>query len=38
MPPAAARWYARALGATELWNPGGVVGLTVQGAVRRLSR
>lgn len=28
----AARWYARALGATELWNMGGVVGLTVQGA------
>jgi len=22
---AAARWYAQALGATELWNPGGVV-------------
>ena len=29
---AAARWYARALGATELWNLGGVVGLTVEGA------
>jgi PhnB protein len=29
---AAAQWYARALGATELWNLGGVVGLTVQGA------
>ena len=28
----AARWYARALGATELWNLGGVVGLTVAGA------
>ena len=29
---AAAQWYARALGATQLWNLGGVVGLTVQGA------
>ena len=29
---AAAQWYARALGATELWNLGGVVGLTVTGA------
>jgi len=29
---AAARWYAQALGATELWNLGGVVGLTVAGA------
>ncbi|MEV4511873.1 VOC family protein [Dactylosporangium sp. NPDC049525] len=29
---AAARWYARAMGATELWNLGGVVGLTVGGA------
>jgi PhnB protein len=29
---AAARWYADALGATELWNLGGVVGLTVGGA------
>jgi PhnB protein len=29
---AAAGWYARALGATELWNLGGVVGLAVQGA------
>jgi uncharacterized glyoxalase superfamily protein PhnB len=28
----AARWYARALGATELWNLGGVVGLTFAGA------
>jgi len=27
----AAGWYARALGATELWNLGGVVGLTVEG-------
>jgi catechol 2,3-dioxygenase-like lactoylglutathione lyase family enzyme len=24
---AAARWYARGLGATELWDLGGVVGL-----------
>ena len=30
--PAAARWYAQALGATELWNLGSVVGLTVEGA------
>lgn len=29
---AAARWYAQALGATELWNLGGAVGLTVGGA------
>jgi PhnB protein len=29
---AAARWYAEALGATELWDLGGVVGLTVGGA------
>src|SRR6266852_6852436 len=29
---AAARWYAQALGATELWNHGSVVGLTVQRA------
>ena len=29
---AAARWYAEALGATYLWNLGGVVGLTVAGA------
>ena len=29
---AAAKWYGEALGATELWNLGGVVGLTVQGA------
>jgi PhnB protein len=28
----AAQWYAQALGATELWNMGGVVGLTVEGA------
>jgi PhnB protein len=29
---AAARWYSEALGAAELWNLGGVVGLTVAGA------
>lgn len=29
---AAAQWYAQALGATELWNLGSVVGLTVAGA------
>jgi PhnB protein len=29
---AAAQWYADALGATELWNLGGVVGLSVAGA------
>jgi PhnB protein len=29
---AAARWYQQALGATQLWNLGGVVGLTVEGA------
>ena len=29
---AAARWYAQALGATTLWDLGGVVGLTVAGA------
>lgn len=29
---AAARWYAQALGATELWNLGGVVGLVIEGA------
>jgi PhnB protein len=29
---AAAKWYAHALGATELWNLGSVVGLTVGGA------
>ena len=30
--PAAAAWYARALGATELWNLGSVIGLEIQGA------
>src|ERR1700677_4551303 len=29
---AAARWYAQALGATELWNLGSVVWLRVEGA------
>lgn len=29
---AAARWYAEALGATTLWDIGGVVGLTIGGA------
>lgn len=30
--PLAARWYAEALGATELWNLGSVIGLSVAGA------
>jgi uncharacterized glyoxalase superfamily protein PhnB len=30
--PAAAAWYARALGARELWSLGSVVGLQVEGA------
>ncbi|SDR70683.1 VOC family protein [Actinopolymorpha singaporensis] len=29
---AAARWYAKAVGARELWNLGSVVGLEVEGA------
>jgi uncharacterized glyoxalase superfamily protein PhnB len=29
---AAVEWYERALGAEQLWNLGGVAGLTVQGA------
>ena len=29
---AAATWYQQALGATELWNLGSVVGLEIQGA------
>jgi PhnB protein len=29
---AAASWYSSALGATELWNLGGVVGLEIAGA------
>ena len=30
--PKAARWYAEALGARELWNLGSVIGLSVEGA------
>ena len=30
--PAAVDWYKRALGATELWNLGGVAGLSIDGA------
>ena len=30
--PAAAEWYERALGATESWNLGGVVGLEIEEA------
>ena len=30
--PAAVAWYKRALGATELWNLGSVVGLEIAGA------
>jgi uncharacterized glyoxalase superfamily protein PhnB len=30
--PAASDWYKRALGATELWSLGSVVGLEIQGA------
>ena len=30
--PAAAAWYKRALGATELWSLGSVAGLEVEGA------
>ncbi|MFI6833875.1 VOC family protein [Kribbella sp. NPDC050241] len=30
--PAAAEWYAQALGAEQLWNLGSVIGLTVGGA------
>jgi uncharacterized glyoxalase superfamily protein PhnB len=30
--PAAANWYQRALGATELWSLGSVVGLEIEGA------
>src|SRR3954453_3200129 len=29
--PLAARWYADALGAQELWNLGSVIGMTVRG-------
>jgi PhnB protein len=30
--PAASAWYQRALGATELWNLGSVIGLEIGGA------
>ncbi|GIH95849.1 VOC family protein [Planobispora siamensis] len=30
--PAASAWYQRALGATQLWNLGSVIGLEVRGA------
>jgi uncharacterized glyoxalase superfamily protein PhnB len=30
--PAAADWYKRALGATELWSLGSVIGLEIEGA------
>jgi PhnB protein len=30
--PAAAAWYQRALGATQLWSLGSVVGLKIEGA------
>lgn len=30
--PAAARWYAQAVGARELWNLGSVIGLEIEGA------
>lgn len=30
--PKAAEWYKRALGATELWNLGSVIGLEISGA------
>jgi uncharacterized glyoxalase superfamily protein PhnB len=30
--PLAARWYAEALGAEELWNLGSVIGMSVAGA------
>jgi PhnB protein len=30
--PAALEWYKRALGATELWNLGSVIGMEIQGA------
>lgn len=37
-PAAAAAWYREALGATELWNFGAVIGLEVQGAPFFLAR
>ena len=30
--PVAVEWYKRALGATELWSLGSVVGLEIEGA------
>lgn len=30
--PSASQWYASAMGAMELWNLGGVIGLSVEGA------
>jgi len=30
--PTAAEWYKRALGATELWSLGSVVGIEIEGA------
>lgn len=30
--PAALAWYQRALGATELWNLGSVIGMEIEGA------
>jgi PhnB protein len=30
--PTAAQWYEEALGATQLWNLGSVIGLSVEGA------
>jgi PhnB protein len=37
-PPEAAAWYREALGATELWNFGAVIGLEVRGAPLFLAR
>jgi uncharacterized glyoxalase superfamily protein PhnB len=37
-PAAAVAWYARALGATELWNLGSVVGMAIDGAPFFLAR
>ena len=31
-PPTALAWYKQALGATELWNLGSVVGMEIDGA------
>jgi hypothetical protein len=32
MPPQAARWYGRGLGAAQLWSLGSVLGLEIEGA------